>query len=221
MAGMGGFNLWEGDEEELGREALEQRLEVARRLPTTTTHERVMRGLDTPEIWAVSFTELGGAAYMLTMCIEHIGTFHDRMIVQGKLCMCKGKPSTSFIIAGLCSAMAHPESQQQTGPPHRPLQLFIAYRMKDSYEAIRSAMESIGVGCELETKDGAKESAAANQTDYKGRNVSKKCNGCGMNDDMEALKRCASCGKVWYCSRECQKADWKVHKKTCKQSQGK
>lgn len=29
------------------------------------------------------------------------------------------------------------------------------------------------------------------------------------------LKRCAKCKGQWYCSRECQKSDWKSHKKVC------
>ncbi|KAJ9663396.1 hypothetical protein H2201_005604 [Coniosporium apollinis] len=31
----------------------------------------------------------------------------------------------------------------------------------------------------------------------------------------EKLKRCAKCQTTQYCSRECQKADWKTHKKVC------
>ena len=28
--------------------------------------------------------------------------------------------------------------------------------------------------------------------------------------------RCSRCKQVWYCSRECQKAHWKVHKPDCR-----
>ncbi|KAH7090023.1 hypothetical protein BKA62DRAFT_726616 [Auriculariales sp. MPI-PUGE-AT-0066] len=49
------------------------------------------------------------------------------------------------------------------------------------------------------------------------------CRGCGvLEDDMpegRKLLACAACNKidrrVKYCSRECQKSDWKRHKRTC------
>jgi hypothetical protein len=37
----------------------------------------------------------------------------------------------------------------------------------------------------------------------------------------ESLKVCGSCKRVRYCSRECQKSDFKVHKKVCKKLQQK
>lgn len=42
------------------------------------------------------------------------------------------------------------------------------------------------------------------------------CQVCGH----EAIKYCAGCKKVYYCSDKCQKADWKNHKKFCNKSTG-
>lgn len=45
----------------------------------------------------------------------------------------------------------------------------------------------------------------------------KTCASCGRQEDaVRAFKVCARCDAVFYCGRECQKADWKAHKKTCK-----
>ena len=37
----------------------------------------------------------------------------------------------------------------------------------------------------------------------------------------DATKRCVKCLQVWYCSRECQVADWKTHKKYCNKEKDK
>lgn len=39
------------------------------------------------------------------------------------------------------------------------------------------------------------------------------CNSCSSTKN---LMRCAACKVVWYCSRDCQKQDWIVHKLSCK-----
>jgi TPR repeat protein len=41
---------------------------------------------------------------------------------------------------------------------------------------------------------------------------------CGASccDTLGASLRCAQCRLVWYCSRQCQKVDWRMHKQTCK-----
>lgn len=40
----------------------------------------------------------------------------------------------------------------------------------------------------------------------------KPCNVC----KKLTIKKCAGCKLAYYCSRECQEADWKIHKLTCK-----
>jgi hypothetical protein len=42
-------------------------------------------------------------------------------------------------------------------------------------------------------------------------NKIKKCTICGESSKMQ----CGACKVSWYCSKECQKEDWKVHKKLC------
>ena len=46
------------------------------------------------------------------------------------------------------------------------------------------------------------------------------CAACGKWDaggGAVALKRCANCRAIFYCSPACQKKNWKMHKKVCKQ----
>jgi splicing suppressor protein 51 len=43
------------------------------------------------------------------------------------------------------------------------------------------------------------------------------CNICKKTSTQVELKKCAKCKTADYCSRECQKADWKAHKKVCSQ----
>lgn len=51
-----------------------------------------------------------------------------------------------------------------------------------------------------------------------GPSSSRSCRVCGIRGgEGVAIMRCSRCkGKVdWYCSRDCQKADWARHKKSC------
>ncbi|KAL7155955.1 hypothetical protein ABFS83_03G110900 [Erythranthe nasuta] len=40
-----------------------------------------------------------------------------------------------------------------------------------------------------------------------------KCEWCFSSSNIKA---CSACHAVWYCSRECQKSDWKLHRAECK-----
>ena len=46
--------------------------------------------------------------------------------------------------------------------------------------------------------------------------LSRFCSGC-LKTAAE-MPRCSGCGKVSYCSEECQKKDWKKHKVDCKKN---
>ena len=48
--------------------------------------------------------------------------------------------------------------------------------------------------------------------------VDDQCASCGKNkqSDGSGLLKCSRCMKVKYCSRECQRTDWKTHKSVCK-----
>ncbi|KAJ4297333.1 hypothetical protein N0V88_004251 [Collariella sp. IMI 366227] len=45
--------------------------------------------------------------------------------------------------------------------------------------------------------------------------MAESCTVCHKAPPEVTLKRCAKCSTTPYCSRDCQKADWKTHKKLC------
>ena len=47
------------------------------------------------------------------------------------------------------------------------------------------------------------------------------CDFCGKQNRSKLLKTCGACGTVKYCNAECGKADWRRHKKDCKNMSGK
>lgn len=42
-----------------------------------------------------------------------------------------------------------------------------------------------------------------------------KCNNCKVTRSEKKLSKCSRCGKVYYCSKKCQKDDWDEHKGKC------
>lgn len=51
--------------------------------------------------------------------------------------------------------------------------------------------------------------------------LSQSCTECRADGKSPSItmQRCGGCGNAWYCSRECQRTDWKHHKSFCKKSQ--
>ncbi|KAK4209280.1 cytochrome P450 [Rhypophila decipiens] len=47
------------------------------------------------------------------------------------------------------------------------------------------------------------------------KNTMSSCTACGKSPPEVSLKKCAKCNVTPYCSRDCQKDDWKAHKKLC------
>ena len=57
---------------------------------------------------------------------------------------------------------------------------------------------------------------ALNAKEFKKRVELKLCAECGKHEDyLDALKTFQRCEATFYCSRKCQKRDWKNHKKVC------
>jgi hypothetical protein len=51
----------------------------------------------------------------------------------------------------------------------------------------------------------------------KGLKLCRYCSKSGHNIDFQlSLKACGRCKNTYYCSRDCQVADWKIHKTTCR-----
>lgn len=47
--------------------------------------------------------------------------------------------------------------------------------------------------------------------------VSCECTHCGKDNTLDNLSKCARCRMAYYCSRDCQKQNWAMHKKCCKE----
>eukprot|EP00798_Chlamydomonas_sp_ICE-L_P007267 gene7267-379_t len=171
-------------------EPMEELLKRAKALPMMCTPNTP--GF-TPEIWAVSYTAISNTGWMITMAIEHMYTQHDEMMMNGKgRTAMNEKPCKEAVVRNLLDAMLNPVRPGFTGPPHRPLQLLIAYRLRKSFAYIKEHMHKIGVACQLEEEAEALKSARDHGTSTR------------------------------YCSKECQAAHWASgHKKKCKTMQQK
>ncbi|KAF9476993.1 hypothetical protein BDN70DRAFT_838420 [Pholiota conissans] len=72
----------------------------------------------------------------------------------------------------------------------------------------------IAIGPLFTFMDDASKTSADNSEDKGPSKPESNCANCG-GSGKPTLLACSACKKTQYCSRECQKAHWKVHKKTC------
>jgi ankyrin repeat protein len=46
----------------------------------------------------------------------------------------------------------------------------------------------------------------------------RRCEQCGTTTTGQKMKKCGACKTVYYCNRECQTANWPLHKQVCSAS---
>ena len=58
-----------------------------------------------------------------------------------------------------------------------------------------------------------------NREDHDPTTIGKMCRYCGKSEHSQAFQNslmlCGNCKQAYYCSKDCQKADWKQHKQVC------
>lgn len=67
---------------------------------------------------------------------------------------------------------------------------------------------------ELVGEESGSDSSEESHLSAAARNKLKFCDNCGQ-EILTRVQACAGCKRVAYCNFRCQKASWKVHKKTC------
>eukprot|EP01083_Nonionella_stella_P060417 157784_1 len=189
--------------------------------------------LDLPTIhkwaWCVSYTTLNGFEYNKRIFI--IDVVCQEMGVVECLKSSFGVPSADQVISAMLQAMVHPSAYTH---PYKPRGVLIANRLKYAYEEVKNTMECYGISCALQTKESAVESCTTHNTHVDGFNYrfnreeylrfSQVCSNdkCEMTKKAlwkisgDKFKKCVKCKRATYCSRKCQKYDWKFgHKIGC------
>eukprot|EP01084_Bolivina_argentea_P074802 135668_1 len=139
------------------------------------------------------------------------------------------KPTATQIIYAILKAIVHPFTTIQYKPAH----ILIANRLKNEFHQITYMLFHYGISCSLERRERAVISSSKHNTDVDGYNYhwntekklekkNKCCNWkCSTRNNQTVKKHrklmvCSQCKYAKYCSRICQKYDWKHrHKFTC------
>jgi len=71
-------------------------------------------------------------------------------------------------------------------------------------------------GCQVRDLNGYGRRAMNRFSKETGHMMNNNNYGCDQSEFIKKLYACAGCKKVYYCSKECQRTHWEVHKKDCK-----
>jgi hypothetical protein len=74
--------------------------------------------------------------------------------------------------------------------------------------------ESIRLACFEECLGKAQELTEIGTGSFR-RSKGASCAHCGKESEADQFKTCGRCGFCFYCSKECQTAAWRIHKKYC------
>ena len=107
-------------------------------------------------------------------------------------------------------------SRMVTGNPNAPRMENVSER---GHLAIVADVDGVGLMVEATFDSGEFVNGSVNNQgipEFAYRSMA-SCAGCGAQsgENGSPLKRCAKCKQVLYCGRECQRADYKEHKRVC------
>ncbi|KAJ6134437.1 Zinc finger MYND-type [Penicillium sp. IBT 18751x] len=85
--------------------------------------------------------------------------------------------------------------------------------------AVSARLEAVGVRselCQVKWSESLLTQMTSLPADMGAQDVGKWCGGCGFTPSLDTeLLRCARCKQARYCTKACQKEDWKLHKNRC------
>ena len=108
------------------------------------------------------------------------------------------------------SLPAPPTTEEPVATPMDEDTPMLDFEAAGEEDKVRSKLDHAPMGAEFETQGDSPRLGGPAPPKSK----LKFCDNCG-NELLSRIQVCAGCKKVAYCNFRCQKASWKMHKKTC------